>query len=115
MAQSQNDRDWTEVNAERERVPSRFDLVTKQRREEVPDEFIALETGEYITDSALERLRRFKRTDDVVLFINDDLDDETMEVVEQAFRYLERRLEDVTETGVEAALVRAEDITGPEV
>lgn len=115
MAPPDAERDWHPEKARRERVPGRRDVLTKADRGELSCELIALETGEYISDEALEELRRFKRDRDVVLFVSDDLDDETKEVVEQSFRYLRGRLEDAPEAGVEAGLVPTGDVQGPDI
>jgi len=115
MAPPEAEREWNPDKARRERVPGRRDLLTKARREELSCELIALETGEYISDDALEELRRFKRDNDVVLFVSDDLDDDTREVVEQSFRYLGRRLEDAAADDVQAVQVPAREVQGPDV
>lgn len=94
-----DDREWTERDAKRERVTRRTCVDCKTHREDLPPNksLRTIETGEVVCDDCLERLRRFKRDMDVDLRVDGELDENTREVVEQSFHYLSSRLDGVRE------------------
>jgi len=98
------DREWTERDAQQERVNRRTCVDCKRNRQELPpnQSLRTIETGEVVCDDCLKRIRRFKRDTDVDLRVNGELDEHTREVVRQSFRYLAARVDGVREVTVDS-------------
>lgn len=82
--------------AGRDRVPGSRSVLSKALRENwAGEQPITLETNEIIADCHLEELRRFGRDRHIVLLVNDDLPDEVKEIVQQAEKYMQSRLDEL--------------------
>jgi len=98
-------RNWTQRNAERERVSRRMCLSCRRLQEnQTPSNALhTIETGEQICDECLKRTRRRGRDLHIDVWVDKELDEQAQEVVFQSFRYLSSRLNIPTELVVAEA------------
>lgn len=100
---SDEDREWTSRDAQRERVSRRRCVNCKAHRQDLPPDIslYTIETGEVICWDCIREARRYKRDMSVRFKIDGDLPDHAEEVVRESFLGLADRLDGVSEVAVE--------------